>query len=147
MRRTYRYLILFFWMLVIFYLSSEGHDASSGRSNEIVDAVKQVAVTVPTDLLSFIVRKSAHTVAYFVLGMLALLVAKSYKTSLWKAAALSIEFACIYAISDEFHQSFVPGRTAMGTDVLIDTTAASLGVTILYFAIRDIRGKKVNNKV
>ncbi|MDB5163077.1 MAG: hypothetical protein JWN28_684, partial [Candidatus Saccharibacteria bacterium] len=46
---------------------------------------------------------------------------------------LSILFVGFYAISDEFHQLFVPGRSGEMRDVLIDTTAGALAVCILYF--------------
>jgi VanZ family protein len=38
--------------------------------------------------------------------------------------------AGIFAASDEFHQSFVPSRTASPIDVMIDIIGALIGLTI-----------------
>ncbi len=40
--------------------------------------------------------------------------------------------AILYAISDEFHQTFTPGRTASAADVCIDTAGGSIGLTIWH---------------
>jgi VanZ family protein len=44
----------------------------------------------------------------------------------WIAGVIII----LYAITDEFHQSFMPGRTALWFDVLIDTIGARAGLFI-----------------
>ncbi len=63
----------------------------------------------------FILKKSAHMIEYAILYFLVL---RALKYKYWLPAI----FACIlYALSDEFHQSFVPGRTAKFTDVGFDT--------------------------
>jgi len=45
--------------------------------------------------------------------------------------AWAVFLAVFYAVLDEFHQSFIPGRTASGLDVLIDTAAGIIG-GVLY---------------
>ncbi len=83
--------------------------------------------------IQFLMRKAAHLAEYAILAVL-----------LWRAlrdgtnlhAKLSILFitawfACtIFAIGDEFHQSFVPSRTASTFDVLIDICGAFFGLVI-----------------
>jgi len=63
-------------------------------------------------------RKVAHLVEYGVLYLLAL---RPLKTP-----GRAFLFAVLYALSDEFHQHFVPGRDGKGTDVLIDACGAAL---------------------
>ena len=58
------------------------------------------------------------------------------------AAALGLVFTVIYAMTDEYHQSFVPGRAMMARDVLIDTLGALLGVFIVLMVLR--RQKRKN---
>ena len=48
-----------------------------------------------------------------------------------RAAALALLFAGLYAVSDELHQWFVPGRTAAAMDCLIDFTGAVAGQGLL----------------
>ena len=50
--------------------------------------------------------------------------------SLRRKMALVISLCFIYAITDEFHQSFVPGRAPEVRDVLIDTLGSSVGMSI-----------------
>ena len=55
-----------------------------------------------------------------------------------KTGILSFLFSIIYASSDEFHQTFVPGRDGNIVDVLIDSSGALVGIlvsSIVYFLI------------
>ena len=55
-----------------------------------------------------------------------------------KTGILSFLFSVIYALSDEFHQTFVPGRDGNIVDVLIDSSGALVGILvscIVYFFI------------
>ncbi|MDA8211200.1 MAG: VanZ family protein [Clostridia bacterium] len=45
---------------------------------------------------------------------------------------VAILFCFIYGISDEFHQSFVPGRTPDAVDLLADTAGAALAQAVWY---------------
>jgi VanZ family protein len=50
----------------------------------------------------------------------------------WKGAAFAFGAAALYAVTDEFHQSFVSTRQGQWTDVLIDVTGALLALTLLW---------------
>jgi VanZ family protein len=47
-----------------------------------------------------------------------------------RAAVIAVALATGYGATDEFHQSFVPGRGPAFSDVLIDLVGASLGVGV-----------------
>lgn len=143
-RQYLNYALLVLWALVIFYLSSEGHDASSGRSDSIVEVVRSIGATAPADVISFWVRKSAHTVAYFIFGILAYRVMRGHGLALKPALGLAVLTVLIYAVSDEFHQSFVPGRSAEVRDVLIDTTAGTVGASLYATIDATIRSRRLN---
>jgi VanZ family protein len=75
----------------------------------------------------FLVRKAAHFTEYAVLALLA---ARAFRTShrqrlkqLWWLAAFAL-VACV-ALSDEYHQSFLPSRTGTIYDSLLDMTGAA----------------------
>lgn len=59
----------------------------------------------------------------------------TYKIVLWKKWIISIGVGIIYAISDEFHQSFIPGRSAEIRDVLIDTFGVIIGIIVVLAII------------
>ena len=48
-----------------------------------------------------------------------------------KNIAYTCMFCIIYAIFDEIHQIYVPGRTGKVIDVIIDTLGACMGITII----------------
>ena len=43
-------------------------------------------------------------------------------------AVIALIICCLYSISDEYHQTFVPGRSGEVRDVCVDTSGALLGV-------------------
>lgn len=69
--------------------------------------------------------KMAHLLAY---GTLALLYLWGLGSPRQRGVALLL--VLLWAISDEWHQSFTPGRTATPRDVLIDITGAALALGI-----------------
>ncbi len=50
----------------------------------------------------------------------------------WRQASIACAVAAAYAVTDEIHQAFVPGRQAQVGDVLIDTAGAALGIAALW---------------
>jgi VanZ family protein len=78
------------------------------------------------ELMHAVIRKTAHLANYFILGLL-LNRALRGEDRAWelKWAIWAVIIAAIYASLDEFHQSFVPSRTASPWDALIDTVGAT----------------------
>lgn len=122
-------------------MSSEVAGTSSARSNEIVRTIQSIGVSAPADLLTFLVRKAAHIGAYFVLGILLLILLKEYGLAVKKMIFISIGIAMLYACTDEIHQMFVPGRSGEVRDVLIDAAGAAVGV-VVYAALSSRLYKK-----
>lgn len=144
-RYIINYTLLILWLFVIFFLSSEGHDASSGRSDAVVEVVRTLGATGATDVLTFLVRKSAHITAYFILGLLTVNVLRLYKLRIRSMVIIASVFVLLYAISDEFHQQFVPGRSSEARDVMIDTTAGVVGVGLYTLVEARLRTRRLDN--
>jgi VanZ family protein len=134
-----RYITVVAWMLVIFIFSSQGHDVSSGQSNSIVQAIH---TTVHLSVPEMIVRKIAHIILYFVLGILLYRVVSIYTVHRYTILAVSALIAFVYAISDELHQLLIAGRSAQISDVLLDTAASITGVLVLVFVYRKVARSK-----
>ena len=81
-------------------------------------------------------RKLAHVSEYAVLAVLLYraFVHTALKGRRAFSAGVVLLLCAAYAATDEFHQSFVPSRTASLRDVMIDICGAMLAV-ILYWAI------------
>ncbi|MBI5965735.1 MAG: VanZ family protein [Chloroflexi bacterium] len=85
----------------------------------------QLAVTNPVTIDWL---KAAHGIGYFCLGFSILYALSSQ--SRW-SPSIAFVLCCLYSITDEFHQMFTPGRSASAQDILLDTLAALIGVTIM----------------
>jgi VanZ family protein len=90
---------------------------------------------MPTDdvdhgVLYVIVRKAAHFGEY---ALLTVLWWRALRTRMTEPAALAaaVAIAVGYAITDEFHQTFVDGRTGSPVDVLIDAAGAATAAAVL----------------
>ncbi|MDR2492010.1 MAG: VanZ family protein [Coriobacteriales bacterium] len=80
----------------------------------------------------------AHFCEYLVFGTLLTVALNGPTRALWKSALIALVVASVYAVSDEFHQFFVPGRQCDPIDWLTDTIGAAVGclATIFYLSAR-----------
>jgi VanZ family protein len=126
--------------MLIYHLSSAGFGSSFTQwvLSQIL-SLFQIHVSPGTiDFLNFLMRKLAHLTEYAVLAQL-LYVSLIRVTELeWqrRAAFWSAVIAGAYSLTDEFHQLFVPNRTASLFDCAIDTTGAILGLVLVYLVTR-----------
>lgn len=123
-------------MTLIFFMSHQAATTSSGMSRIFVEQIQPYAPDFTEDILTTLVRKSAHIFMFFVLGILLYVLVRTYNVSQKKRIALSVGIAFGYAVFDEIHQMFVPGRSGEVRDVLIDTIGASLGVLLCYIILK-----------
>ncbi len=93
-------------MGLIFWFSSQSH-----------------VLTLPDSLLDLIFKKAAHATAYGILWTLWWLATGRRP---WLALAITIA----YAISDEYHQTWVPGRHGRWYDAVIDTLGALVAMAL-----------------
>lgn len=137
------------WMILIFCFSAQNGEGSSSLSGGIVqwligifipgfpemDADTQAALT---GVLGRVVRKAAHVGEYAVLGVLTSLAVRSHRAAGWRVVVIPAVICLLYAVGDEFHQWFVPGRTAAAGDVFIDFAGAlaGIGLTMLILLVR-----------
>lgn len=143
--------VVILWMSLIFYLSHQPateSDALSTRITEVV--VKTVEKVIPNaniaiDSFNNIVRKNAHFFAYLVLGLLVINALKRSGFYGYRCIFLALGICVLYAISDEVHQLFVPGRGGQVSDVLIDSAGASVGIGI-YMLIGKVVNKGISMK-
>jgi VanZ family protein len=77
--------------------------------------------------------KTGHSIGYALLGgfLLRALAGARLRGVTWGRAAITVLLATLYGASDEFHQSFVPGRSPDVHDVLADCRGAAIAVTLI----------------
>lgn len=134
MYKTLSWAAVILWMGLIFYLSHQPATASSelsrGVTEIVLSIIEKVVPNEDLDVSSIhhLIRKNAHFFIYFFLGMLVLHALKTSKGTGYQTIGLALLICVLYAISDEIHQLFVPGRGAQVKDVLIDSAGASVGI-------------------
>ena len=94
-------------------------------------------------IFQFVVRKAAHLTEY---AIFALLAARAFRTSSRKLLRnrwfwASLFLVIVYSLSDEFHQSFYPARTASIYDCMIDSFGGLTALVLLAFRNRRKNGQ------
>lgn len=131
-KKLIKWIILFSWLLVIFMFS---HEQNSGSvTKEIISttiSIKEEPKTEPLlDGINFIVRKSAHITEFIILTLILFSLTSEYTKNEKKIIIISVIVCILFAAGDELHQYFVPGRSALVTDVLIDSIGALIALII-----------------
>ncbi len=98
------------WMAVIFFLSAQSS-----------------LPTVPDSILDALFKKSAHALAYAILCPLAARAFHAGQLFRWRRLAAALLISALYGVSDELHQSLVPGRSPRVFDWLVDVAGAAAG--------------------
>lgn len=154
------------WCFTIFNFSAMTSQDSNSKStgltekliSKVLDATNEAGITDshPDDaklskaakLINAPIRKVAHATVYFVLALILLAASRvifgSKKYLL--ACALTLLFCFIFAMTDEYHQTFVDGRTGQFSDVLIDTAGACVGILLFssYYLVWRLGHRRAN---
>lgn len=144
--KKYKHLIL--WiptvavMIIIFYFSSRTAGESHNQSSWVAELISGL-FNVDGKLLSVviaIVRRLAHFSEFLLLGITVVFALRGYKIKKIKMIFLGALICLIYAISDEIHQSFVPGRAAQLSDIAVDFSGSlfGIGLTMILFKIKNL---------
>lgn len=142
---------LILWILVVscmgtifFFSGQEAKDSDSSsigfitvfvRLFDVCDVFSETEIQEFSQSLNGIVRTGAHFTIYAVLGFLLCLLFHEYNFSRSKAIIFAVISSFLYACSDEFHQSFVPGRSAQISDIAVDTSGALCGAVLALFIL------------
>ena len=136
-KKMFKLTLLIGWMLLIFLFSNDTGEVSTKKSDGLI--IGTIEFLLERDLTDaekikyvdwFVtpVRKGAHLLVYFVLGYLMIYTLKEFRLVDKRTYIYAVILCMLYAVSDEVHQYFVPGRSAEVIDVVIDTVGSSLGV-------------------
>jgi VanZ family protein len=138
------WLPLIAWLAFISFASSDNFNA--GNTSRIIGPLILWLFphTSPETLATvhFITRKIAHFTEYAILGFLA---ARAFRTSPRPSISRRWILICatlivVYALMDEYHQSFVPSRTASVWDSLIDMAGGLTALLLVRKRSAGFRG-------
>jgi len=128
------------WAGLIFYFSTESFSFANtvGFLSQWLSWFFPGIAPAQLNWLHAALRKCGHWFEYFVFGILLLRAQRrGYEPKLATAAIVrTLVLVLAYAASDEYHQSWVPQRTASAVDVMIDTFGGVCGVSWSYLCRR-----------
>jgi VanZ family protein len=128
-------------MAAIFWFSSMPANEVVRTTRPVLDHAPRtvkVGVRVPVRWL-----KVGHVVGYALLGAAFLHAVRP--VGIW-APGLALLLSLGYAMTDEFHQTFRPGRSASVEDVLLDVTAAGAAIVVWMVAVWILNLRRKTNK-
>ncbi len=140
-------------MALIFFFSSQPAEISSVVSRGITEKIIGFIVRIlnmpdVADVYSkihFVIRKTAHFLLFFALGAsYANTISVNCNISIKNVFIIALLLSVAYAILDEFHQFFVPGRDCKASDVIIDGCGAFFGIG-LFLLLRGYIQRRKNN--
>lgn len=144
MKKNIKIILLVFWMALIFFLSAQIANDSTETTNFVIDIlyklykglnIGDLSVLDFTEIVFKPVRKLAHFGEFAILGILMYLNVKEYKKN--RVVLFALVLSALYALSDEIHQIFVPGRACTFVDMCIDTSGALIGILLIHLILKD----------
>ena len=135
------------WMAIIF-LGSTDMLSAEHTSRFLVPFLRWIDPQISLAALNAIqfgIRKLGHLTEYAILAMLLWRALRGTLRSARNLGIASMVFmvSAVFAASDEFHQSFIPSRTASSRDVMIDICGTLVGLTICWIFGRARRAPRV----
>ncbi len=134
-KRVIKVILVVVWMIIIFLFSNQEASKSSNLSDKFIyrivsifrsDDVSEEKMELIISNNTFIVRKFAHFFVYFVLGILVYILLKEFNIN--NIVIYSLLICYLYALSDEVHQFFIPGRSMEFRDTIIDGCGSLIGI-------------------
>ncbi len=130
-------------MIVIFNFSSQNSVESAGLSREVCKYIVLIynkicmkgmdnqSLNMMIEYIHPYVRKLAHFSEYALLAMSVSLPLYVYRLRGFWSAMFAMIFCVLFAMGDEWHQSFVSGRVSDPKDVLIDSLGVITGLIVI----------------
>lgn len=125
-------------LVIKLYEDISDHELEDGERIYLIDTVNHV------------IRKGAHFTEYAILAC-----SVAFHLYVWGKRRKSILFiataiSALYAISDEVHQLYVPGRSGELRDVIIDSCGAITGAflfCVIWLIISKIKTRKTKEEI
>ena len=143
--------LLILTFALIFYFSAANGTESGSLSQKVVEIIADIIHVQSTERMNFInnatpyIRKLAHFSIYAFAGIWEFLFLNTFKIKDEKKIFIAAIIGLLYAISDEIHQGFSPGRSPKIIDVIIDLEGNLFGVlltTLITIGVRKMIEKR-----
>ena len=152
--RTILVILLVGIFYIIFGFSNQNAEQSGSISRKItvnitknIKSIQELEETKKEEMLGkieHIIRKLAHFSLYTIVGILTMSLMSTYNIKKSNRICLSFAIGLLYAVSDEIHQSFIPGRGPAVGDVLIDSCGVICGILIAIVVLKIYENLDIN---
>lgn len=153
--RVFLILALIGTFSIIFGFSNQDSKKSSGISQKVTNFVIKFIPRIQKanepekqnmiDRTEKVIRKIAHFSIYTLVGLLLMGLMCTFNMKQVNKLSISLIIGVIYAITDEIHQAFIPGRGPHITDVILDTMGVLTGI-IIVMLVPEILSRIGRNK-
>ncbi len=117
MNRIRYWLPALLWATIIFYFSAQPAAPQVSKKEDVQLTLQKLGHATEYAILAFLIHRALR---------------RGHQFRPRNAALAAALLAAAYAVSDEWHQSFVPGRYCMVSDMAIDAIGGVLTLTALY---------------
>lgn len=146
-------LLVLIWLIIIFNFSNMDTNESNTKSKEVINKVVETTQIGKKEdqktkenqeqLVNYLnkpLRKVMHLTIYLILALL--LINTLTLNNVKHKYLITIIICIIYALTDEYHQTLIKGRTGQLTDVIIDTLGSTTGIIINKLYKKNFTHKK-----
>ena len=142
---------------------NESNNKSEGTINTVIektiDTTNEIEITNkhPSDKkiksvvnnLNYPLRKCMHASIYLILCLFVLNILKLFGLNSYKLCFITLFICFLYACIDEYHQTYILGRTGEFKDVLIDITGSEIGYLfyLMYISLKNLFNKTNIKKI
>ena len=157
------WLLVIIWMIIIFIFSNMSGIESNKKSEKTINNIIEKTIDTTNDIgitnknvseknikkitknLNYSFRKCMHASIYLILCLLIINALKLYGINSYKLCFISLLICFIYACIDEYHQTFILGRTGQFKDVLIDITGSEIGylIYLIFISFKNLYNKNI----
>lgn len=134
------------WMIIIFVLSNTPAKDSTNDSKKVIEDTIVASTNITNNIgitnyhptenelkklvkkINGPLREGMHGFEYFILSILLLIAL--HNSDIKKKYIITFITCIIYILSDEYHQTFVSGRTFQMIDIFLDTLGTTIGMGI-----------------
>lgn len=139
-------LLTVLFMGMIFHFSSQENSSTNSLSKFVTEKISELIFPnfsvlelnsreILINEMNLFIRKAAHFSLFFFMSLMIYILFSVWKERYFTSGLISVGCCIIYAIIDECHQHFVPGRTPLVKDVFIDSAGAVLGTFFGFLII------------
>ena len=159
--------LVIIWMVIIYMFSNMTGNESNNKSEGTINTVIEKTIDKTNDIgitnkhpsekkmknlvnnLNYPLRKCMHASIYLILCLLVLNILKLFGLNSYKLCFITLFICFLYACIDEYHQTYILGRTGEFKDVLIDMIGSEIGylIYLLYISFKNLLNKTKTKKI